>query len=139
MNKDNLYYHVLDIIRGTTVDGPGFRTAIYLSGCGHKCRGCHNPQSWDSKAGSRVSLEQILETVEEEDFDVTLTGGDPLYNPLTTMILAKHIKEMGYKIWLYTGYVYEEIKKLKIFYRNLHMEFNLFCIMIYKHYKLCGK
>lgn len=110
MNKDKLYYHVLDIIRGTTVDGPGFRTAIYLSGCGHKCRGCHNPQSWDSKAGSRVSLEHILETVEEEDFDVTLTGGDPLYNPLTTMILAKRIKEMGYKIWLYTGYVYEEIK-----------------------------
>lgn len=101
--------NVIDIIRGTTVDGPGFRTAIYMAGCDHKCRGCHNPQSWDPKAGKDMSIEEIMGIVKEEDFDVTLTGGDPLFNPFATAALAKSIKDAGYGIWLYTGYTFEEI------------------------------
>lgn len=102
-------FQVLDIIKGTTVDGPGFRTAIYLAGCSHRCPGCHNPQSWDAGAGTTTTLEEILAVVREEDFDVTLTGGDPLFNPESTAFLAKAIKESGYGVWLYTGYTIEEI------------------------------
>lgn len=105
----NISYRVLDIIRGTTVDGPGFRTAIYLAGCRHQCPGCHNPQSWDFNAGSEMTLEEIMDIVKEEDFDVTLTGGDPLYNPETTAVLAKAITDTGHSVWLYTGFTYEEI------------------------------
>lgn len=108
MNKD-ITYQVLDIIRGTTVDGPGFRTAIYLAGCRHHCCGCHNPQSWDFQAGKAMTLGEIMEVVEEEDFDVTLTGGDPLYKPEATAVLAKAISESGHSVWLYTGFTYEEI------------------------------
>lgn len=107
--KERYTYQVLDIVRGTTVDGPGFRTAIYLAGCRHQCRGCHNPQSWDFKSGTTMTLEEIMEIVEEEDFDVTLTGGDPLYTPEATTELAKAIAESGHTIWLYTGFTYEEI------------------------------
>lgn len=107
--KERYTYQVLDIVRGTTVDGPGFRTAIYLAGCRHQCRGCHNQQSWDFKSGTTMTLEEIMEIVEEEDFDVTLTGGDPLYTPEATTELAKAIAETGHTIWLYTGFTYEEI------------------------------
>lgn len=110
MNQSGQSYHVLDIVRGTTVDGPGFRTAIYLAGCRHGCPGCHNPESWDFEAGEEMTLEEILAIVEEEDFDVTLTGGDPLYNPESTAILAKAIKESGHTVWLYTGFTIEEIR-----------------------------
>ena len=106
---NNPTFRVLDIIRGTTVDGPGFRTAIYLAGCSHHCPGCHNPQSWDPAAGKEMSLDDIMQIVREEDFDVTLTGGDPLFFPEKMALLAKTIHDAGYDVWLYTGYTIEEI------------------------------
>lgn len=102
-------FRVLDIIRGTTVDGPGFRTAIYFAGCRHACPGCHNPQSWDFNAGTEMTLEEIMEIVEEEDFDVTLSGGDPMYHPEEIAALAQSIQALGHKVWLYTGFTIEEI------------------------------
>lgn len=102
-------YNVLDIVRGTTVDGPGMRTSIYLSGCAHNCPSCHNPQSHNPNNGKIMTLGELLDIIKAEDFNVTLTGGDPLYNAEKTAILAKAIKNQGKSIWLYTGYTAEEI------------------------------
>lgn len=106
-----MIFKVLDIVRGTTVDGPGFRTSIYLSGCNHHCPGCHNPQSWNPNSGKDMTLEEILEIVKEEDFNVTLSGGDPLFYPDRTLELVKAINKEGYRIWLYTGYTIEQIHR----------------------------
>ena len=38
---------IFDIYRGTTHDGPGLRTTIFLKGCPLKCKWCHNPESID--------------------------------------------------------------------------------------------
>lgn len=103
-------FRVLDIRRGTTVDGPGFRTSIYLAGCNHRCPGCQNPDSWDFMGGTEMTLEELMEVVREEDFDVTLSGGDPLMHPEAVAELAKAIVEAGHSIWLYTGYTWEEIQ-----------------------------
>lgn len=104
-----MLYNVLKIERGTTVDGPGFRTSIYLAGCRHRCPGCHNPQSWDFEAGVKMSLEEIMDVVREEEFNVTLTGGDPLYNPDGAGALVKAIRAEGLTVWIYTGFTWEEI------------------------------
>ncbi len=104
-----MLYNVLKIERGTTVDGPGFRTSIYLAGCRHRCPGCHNPQSWDFEAGVKMSLEEIMDVVREEEFNVTLTGGDPLYNPGGAGALVKAIRAEGLTVWIYTGFTWEEI------------------------------
>lgn len=56
-----------------------------------------------------MTLEEILDIVREEDFNVTLTGGDPLFIPEASTRLAKAINEAGYTVWLYTGFTYEEI------------------------------
>lgn len=106
-----MIFKVLDIVRGTTVDGPGFRTSIYLSGCNHHCPGCHNPQSWNPDSGKDMTLEEILEIVKEEDFNVTLSGGDPMFHPDQTLELVKAINKEGYRIWLYTGYTIEQIHR----------------------------
>lgn len=110
MNGDTeIRFNVLDIIAGTSVDGPGLRTSIYLAGCNHHCHGCHNPESWDFHAGTSMSLDEIMAVVREEDFNVTLSGGDPLCSPKSTYILAKAIRKAGYGLWIYTGFTWEEI------------------------------
>ncbi len=102
---------ILDIIRGTTVDGPGFRTSIYFAGCRHACPGCHNPQSWDFDGGTEMDLDEIMEIVRDEDFDVTLSGGDPLYQPEVVGELARRIRETGHTVWVYTGFTWEQIQE----------------------------
>ena len=102
---------VLDIIRGTTVDGPGFRTAIYLAGCRHECPGCQNPESWEFEQGEAMTGEALREIIEEEDFDVTLSGGDPLYSPEAVRTIARITHSLGHTLWVYTGYTWEEIQK----------------------------
>ncbi len=111
-----LEYRVLSIIRGTTVDGPGFRTSIYLAGCAHACPGCHNPQSWNPEGGDIMTLSEIMDIVRDEDFDVTLSGGDPLFNPEPVRNLIEALKHDGRNVWIFTGFRWEEImasEKLK--------------------------
>ena len=100
---------VLDIIPGTSVDGPGLRTSIYFAGCTHQCPGCHNPQSWAADGGREMSVEEIVDIVEDNGFDVTFTGGDPLFQAESLLPLARELKRRGYGIWCYTGYRYEDI------------------------------
>ena len=100
---------VIKIVDGTSVDGPGLRTSIYFAGCTHHCHGCHNPQSWDPEAGEETDIEDILARIEYNDFDVTFSGGDPLFQINEITELAKRIKSAGKNIWCYTGYKFEDI------------------------------
>lgn len=100
---------VLDIIDGTIVDGPGLRTSIYLAGCRHKCHGCHNPQSWDFNGGNDMTIAEILAHIEENGFNVTLSGGDPLYQIDAVTALCNELRKMSITVWVYTGFTYEYI------------------------------
>ena len=101
---------VLSIVEGTSVDGPGLRTSIYLAGCDHHCPGCHNPQSWDPQGGEEMSLEALMDVIAYNELPVTLSGGDPLFHPEQVAQLTARIKdELGYNIWLYTGFNWEQI------------------------------
>lgn len=102
---------IIDIIEDTTVDGPGFRTAIYAAGCPNECPGCHNPESWDIKRGHLMSTDELLDKVLEDEFaNVTFSGGDPMFQPEGFTELARGIKEKSRKnIWCYTGFTFESI------------------------------
>lgn len=107
--------HVLDIVEDTTVDGPGFRTSIYCSGCAHHCPGCHNPQSWAADAGQEMDVEDIMRVIESDPFapGVTFTGGDPMQQPEGFAALATAIRQRTNKnIWCYTGYTYEHLLQM---------------------------
>ena len=104
------YLRVLDIVEGTSVDGPGLRTSIYLAGCAHHCQGCHNPESWDFNGGNELDDDRLMEVIAYNDFNVTFSGGDPMGQPEALARLCRRIKaELGKTIWVYTGYRWEQI------------------------------
>lgn len=101
---------VLDIVPGTSVDGPGLRTSIYFAGCAHACPACHNPQSHDMNGGVPMTVDEILARVLPDEENVTFTGGDPFYQPEEELVdLARSLHEAGRTIWVYTGFLYEQV------------------------------
>ncbi len=105
---------VVDIVEGTTVDGPGLRTAIYFAGCSHCCPGCHNEQTWPFDSGRDMSVGQLMSIIDEATFDVTFSGGDPLlqHNIEALTTLARLIKQSGKTLWCYTGFEYGQLSAM---------------------------
>lgn len=113
---------VIRIIPETVVDGLGVRTSIYLAGCNHNCKGCHNKESWDpdpkeyEKVLSDVYCKTLAEDINNNAIltGLTITGGDPLYNSeelLGKLKLIRSYLNTDKDIWLYTGFKFEDILK----------------------------
>lgn len=107
--EKNTTLRVLDIVPGTSVDGPGLRTSIYFAGCAHRCPGCHNPQSWDFLGGREMTVDEIIDEIDKHGFNVTFSGGDPIYQSEPLTRLAEALSARGYSIWCYTGFLFEEL------------------------------
>ena len=56
---------IAELINDSIVDGKGLRLAIYVQGCSHHCKGCHNPQTHDPNGGKTMDTEEIWEVVKK--------------------------------------------------------------------------
>jgi pyruvate formate lyase activating enzyme len=70
---------------GSSLDGPGLRTVFWLTGCGFRCKYCHNPDTWKLQGGRRVHVDSLIrDIVQYAPFfstvhgGVTVSGGEPL-------------------------------------------------------------
>ncbi|HEY9574804.1 MAG TPA: anaerobic ribonucleoside-triphosphate reductase activating protein [Lachnospiraceae bacterium] len=108
-------YH--NITKDDMLNGDGLRVVLWVSGCDHACKGCHNPITWPLDGGlffGDKEKEEIFRELEKDYISgITFSGGDPLHpaNEATITTLAKEIKEKFPEktIWLYTGYLWEEV------------------------------
>ena len=85
-----------------TVDGPGIRFIVFLAGCSLRCQYCHNPDTSFKRRGKERSVEDMLEEIsrytaflKNAGGGVTISGGDPLFQPDFTRALLRGCKEMG--------------------------------------------
>lgn len=103
------------------LNGDGIRVVLWVAGCSHKCKGCQNPYTWDCKGGvvfDDNAKKELFDALSQDYINgITFSGGDPLFenNRATIASLIKEIKQTlpEKTIWLYTGYLYEEIKKFE--------------------------
>lgn len=117
---------ILDITAPDINNGNGIRVTLWIAGCTHKCKGCHNSWTWNYNQGKDFLenqdeiLNKLSEWLERDYVDgITLSGGDPLdqdNNGLRLLLdIIKWVRR-NYPtktIWCYTGYVYEELKDLQ--------------------------
>lgn len=108
--------YVLNIIPDTVVDGVGLRTAVYFSGCLHKCKGCHNKESWKFKQGKVYTPEELVKEINAYGHNkVTFSGGDPFHQNFRELLkFLQLLKENKYDVWVYTGYTYEQLQSNEI-------------------------
>ena len=56
---------VARIIFPIKVLGPGNRVGIWLAGCPHRCKGCSNPELWDSSVVRDISPVSVIESIKK--------------------------------------------------------------------------
>lgn len=108
-------YH--NILHDNMINGDGIRVVLFVSGCSIHCKNCQNPQTWNKCSGIRFdenAKQEIFDELKKDYINgLTLTGGHPLeeYNLEELTLLCQDIKKLfpNKTIWLYTGFVYEDI------------------------------
>ena len=113
-----------DLQTDSIVDGPGLRAVLWTQGCAHHCKECQNPQTWSFDGGVLVPIEMVKEAIDELEYHagLTISGGDPMYQPEACNIIAAYARSKGLNVWLYTGFTFEEIlnmAKTKPIYREI--------------------
>lgn len=99
------------------LNGDGLRVVLWVAGCAHGCRDCHNPITWDPCGGlpfdGAAKEELFFELQKDYISGITLSGGDPLFpgNRTDVLNLLQEIRRTVPEktVWLYTGYTWEEI------------------------------
>lgn len=102
------------VVFDSIVDGIGLRAVIFTQGCNHKCKGCHNPQTWNFDGGIEEDTNNIVREILNNPLNkgITFSGGEPLEQASACLDILLGLKEQGYNdFWAYTGYNWENILK----------------------------
>ena len=84
-----------------SVDGPGVRFVIFVSGCPMRCQFCHNPDTWDMQVGQKRSADDLLsQALRYKSYwgtegGITVSGGEPLMQMEFLIELFRKAKEKG--------------------------------------------
>ncbi len=110
------------IINDSVVDGPGLRTVIFTQGCPHHCKGCHNYQSWSTANNDVWDVDDLINHIKKiSSFKkLTISGGEPFLQNKAVLKVCKTLKKEGFNIYIYSGYLFEELIKDEINLEILH-------------------
>ena len=87
---------------GSAVDGPGVRVVAWTAGCMWHCQYCHNPDTWNMRNGTPVTIARATEELRKYRHGlkvmsggVTLSGGEPLMQKRFAVKLLTAARGMG--------------------------------------------
>lgn len=108
------------IIKNDMSAAPGVSVSFFTQGCPHRCRGCHNPETWDFEKGKEFTNDTLTDiitalTANGIERSLAVMGGEPLCqeNSFLTYLVIKTVKEKlpNTKVYIWTGYYYEDLLK----------------------------
>jgi pyruvate formate lyase activating enzyme len=99
---DDLVGYVHSIESGSTVDGPGIRLTLFVTGCLLRCQYCHNPDTWHRQNGRPVPLGKLKKELAKyakvlkiSRGGLTISGGEPVQQLEYTTALFRYAKSLG--------------------------------------------
>lgn len=97
--------------------GPGKRLVIWTRGCGKHCKGCANPELWETIGSKNYDVKKVIDIIKQvykdTQFDgITISGGDPLEQKDEMLFLLEQLNEITDDIIVYTGYEFHELENL---------------------------
>ena len=103
-------------------NGPGIRVSLFVSGCRRGCKGCFNKEAWDFGYGQECTAETLSELdrlLENPNVaGLSILGGDPLEpenrKAVTDICMWMRTEHPGKTIWVWTGYLFEDVKDLPV-------------------------
>lgn len=106
-------FRLAGFLSESITDGTGFRAVVFFQGCLRACPGCQNPQTHDPMGGTEADTEEIVKKILSDPYldGVTLSGGEPFFQPEAAAEIAEKVKASGKNVWAFTGNTYEEIQK----------------------------
>lgn len=103
-------------------NGPGVRVSLFVSGCRNHCPGCFQPETWDFAYGepfTKKTEKELIRALRSSWIQgLSILGGDPM-EPENQKALLPFLKRLRLMcpdkdVWLYTGYLYEDVKDAEI-------------------------
>ena len=109
------------------VNGEGVCVSLWTAGCPHRCPGCFNSEMWDYNNGKPVPNDikgQLVKAISANGIqrNFSILGGEPLSEDNRAFVddIVKSIRSAypHIKIYLWTGYTYQELLDLDNKYIN---------------------
>ena len=104
------------------INGEGVCVSLWVQGCPHHCKGCHNPEQWDFNGGNEIDIDilinEILIAIEANGIqrNFSILGGEPMTqrNISNTLYILEQVKKHfpNIKTYVWTGYTIEELLSL---------------------------
>lgn len=126
VNKDMGMIHSFETFGA--LDGPGLRMVVFFEGCPLRCVYCHNRDMLDLKDYISMSPRELMAKVKEykpyfgKRGGVTISGGDPMYQPTFLLAFLKLCRKEGVHVTLDTSlFTSEKVLKGLVPYVDLFM------------------
>ena len=110
------------LITNDFANGTGTCVSFWAQGCPHHCPSCQNPETWDFQGGKEVPTDirgQIIKAICANGItrNFSVLGGEPLcdenLDKVDKIITSVRTAYPQIKIFVWTGYILEELKEKK--------------------------